>query len=238
MPSVRVLWVIVVVTGTGTEIGKTHLACALVGALVDLGARALAWKPVESGVTGAHGDDEGRLAEAAGTTAGVPTLRLRAPLSPHLAARREGVVIDEAQLRARLHTLATRAPIVVLELAGGLFSPLDDALDNADWLVRSGLPLTLLLAAPDRLGVLHDVGATLRAARALGLPCDTVALVAPAHPDASTGTNACELAARAVDLAVVSIPRAPVDALRRHPSIVELARSYLTSETAAARSPG
>lgn len=220
---------IVVVTGTGTEIGKTHLACALVGALVDHGVRALAWKPVESGVTGAHGTDESRLAEAAGTECGVPTLRLREPLSPHLAARREGIVIDEAQLRDRLHELAARTAILVVELAGGLFSPFDDALDNADWLARAGLPLTLLLVAPDRLGVLHDVGATCRAARALRLVCDTVALVAPASPDASTGTNAIELAARAQDVAVVSIPRAPVEALRRHPSIIELARSYITA---------
>ena len=107
--------VIVAVVGTGTGIGKTHLAVALTQALAARGP-VVAWKPVESGVRGALGDDEAAL--AAVSAAHVPSLRLRAPLSPHLAARREGVVIEPAALHDRWLTLAETWPTLVVELAG------------------------------------------------------------------------------------------------------------------------
>ncbi|MCX5744448.1 MAG: dethiobiotin synthase, partial [Proteobacteria bacterium] len=76
--------IVVAVVGTGTEIGKTHVACALIGALVDGGARVIGWKPVESGVPDlvAPGSDEAALRLACGLEA--PTLRLGDAVSPHL----------------------------------------------------------------------------------------------------------------------------------------------------------
>lgn len=227
---------IVAVVGTGTEIGKTHVACALIGALVDRGVRAIGWKPVESGVVGGIGSDEALLARASGTAAAAPTIRLRAAVSPHLAARLEDARIDPGALRDHLVALAATCEVVVVELAGGLFSPLTDELDNADWLAGLGVDprLVLVLVAPDRLGVLHDIAATTRAARALGLDCSTIALVAAAAPDASSGTNAAELRHR-LPMTVHEIPRAPIDELRSHPTTIALATA-LTSETTAPRS--
>jgi hypothetical protein len=49
-----------------------------------------------------------------------------------------------------------------------------------------------MLVAPDALGVLHDVTATLLALRSFGRIPDAVVLSA-ARSDASTGSNACEL---------------------------------------------
>lgn len=216
---------IVVVTATGTGVGKTHLAVALVRAL---GARGpvVAWKPVESGVTGPLGEDEAAL--AAVSARHVPAVRLPAPLSPHLAARRAGVVLAPGELHRQLVDLATAWPTVVVELAGGLCSPLDDELDHAGWLeaLPAGLRprLRLLLVAPDRLGVLHDVAAALHAATAHGLPVDAVALSAPAVADLSTGTNAAELAARPTirGRAIVAVPRAPSADLAGHPALAAL----------------
>ena len=51
----------------------------------------------------------------------------------------------------------------------------------------------MLLVAPDRLGVLHELTATLGFAHASGARIDGVALSRPQTPDASTGTNAHEL---------------------------------------------
>src|SRR6187549_3196197 len=146
---------IVAIVGTGTGVGKTHVAAALLRHLRASGQRALGWKPVESGVPlGAEGEDERALREACGVSA--KTLRLTAPLSPHLAARRQGLTLDPTPLLAELAELAAAWPIVVLELAGGWFSPFDDHLDNAEWL--AALPQALraqlapILVAPDRLG--------------------------------------------------------------------------------------
>ncbi|MBK7535957.1 MAG: dethiobiotin synthase [Myxococcales bacterium] len=174
---------IIAVVGTGTGVGKTHVATALLTALRARGQAAVGWKPVESGVTGAQGEDERLLALATGEV--TPTLRLRAALAPNLAARLAGVTLDSRALATMLGELSARWPCLLLELAGGLFSPLDDELDNAEWL--AALPsalrgeLRLVLVAPDRLGVLHDVSAACRAAAGLGLAPATIVLSAISH---------------------------------------------------------
>lgn len=222
------------IVGTGTGVGKTHVAAALLRQLGGRGERALGWKPVESGVPEGReeGEDERALREACG--ARCPTvLRLREAVSPHLAARRQRVSIDGAAIAARLGELVAQWPIVVLELAGGWFSPFDESLDNAEWL--AALPpslraqLALVLVAPDRLGVLHDISAAMRAAQGLSLSPRALALSAPAIGDDASGSNAAELAARRAtrELSVVSLPRAPVPALAQHAGMAELATRLL-----------
>jgi dethiobiotin synthetase len=129
-------------------------------------------------------------------------------VSPHLAARREGRSIDLRVAQSWVAGVRAEADAVVLELPGGLFSPLTDEQTNAD-LLRMVEPSKVVLVAPDRLGVLHDVITTTRTARAAGLVLDGIVLGAPAQPDASTGTNADELArvARGVPV-LATLPRA------------------------------
>jgi dethiobiotin synthetase len=50
----------IVVVGTGTEVGKTHVTTALVRAAVRAGLQAVGLKPVESGV-GTGASDASRL---------------------------------------------------------------------------------------------------------------------------------------------------------------------------------
>jgi dethiobiotin synthetase len=203
----------VVVTGTGTEIGKTHTTCALLGA-----ARgpALGLKPVESGVEdGGDGADANALRRASHPMFHVkhsPTPYLfRDPVSPHLAARREGRRIDLRRILAYVENAPREALPLFVELPGGIFSPLTEAILNAD-LVRLLAPDALLLVAPDRLGVLHDVLATLRALQPADPPVTAIALVCPATPDSSTGTNAAELRLLGTP-SVFELPRAPVEEL-------------------------
>jgi dethiobiotin synthetase len=225
---------IIAIVGTGTGVGKTHVAAALLRHLRAGGQRVLGWKPVESGVPpGAEGEDERALREACGVAA--KTLRLTAPLSPHLAARRQGLTIESAPLIAELAELAAAWPSVVLELAGGWFSPFDDHLDNAEWL--AALPsllrrqLALILVAPDRLGVLHDLSSTCRAATSLGLRPLAIALSAPLAADDSSGSNAAELALRPAtrELPIVSLPRAPVSELAASTPMAALAQLLLAA---------
>ncbi|HTQ06758.1 MAG TPA: dethiobiotin synthase [Polyangiaceae bacterium] len=200
----------VVVVGTGTGVGKTWLSCALLRRLRALGHAPLGLKPIESGVSPGADTDARSLALAAGhaedgtavsaTTA--PPYRLADPISPHLAARRAGVTIElEAALRYVQQQESGMAPsgrpVAVIESAGGLFSPLAPGMTNFD-LARALDPAAWLLVAPDALGVLHDVTATLTAARALGRVPDAVALCRARPADASTGTNADELARLAI----------------------------------------
>jgi dethiobiotin synthetase len=233
---------IVAVVGTGTGVGKTHVAAALLRHLRASGHRVLGWKPAESGIADPNvaGEDEAALAEACGERA--PTVRLAAPLAPHLAARRQGRAFPTGSFAATLEELAARWPTVVLELAGGLFSPFDERQDNAEWLAALPPPLrqrlVTLLVAPDRLGVLHDVSATARAAAALHLPPKAIALSAPALRDDSSGDNAAELAARPLtrDVPVFSLPRAPVAELATSEPVTSLARCLFALSPPATRS--
>jgi len=187
---------LLLVTGTGTGIGKTVASCGLVAAWARRGLSVAGVKPIESGQdpAGQLGGDVLELGQVSTfhVTRFTPPYLLVDAVSPHLAARREGRTIDPHVIAAWLQPIRDAADAVVLELPGGLFSPLTDALTNAD-LVPALEPTKVLVVAPDRLGVLHDVLSTTRAAHAQGLTVDGLLLSAPAEPDGSTGTNADEL---------------------------------------------
>ena len=183
---------LIVVTGTGTGIGKTHVACAALRRAAEHGP-VLGYKPVESGLDGPGPSDAARL-EAASTfhVQQSPGLRLRAPLSPHLAARLEGKRLDWSEIvRFVTNTRAAGVPML-LELPGGLFSPLADGFRSVDALA-SLEPTATVLLAPNRLGVLHDIGATLAGAKSLGAVLHAVGLVDPDTADDSTAHNPAEV---------------------------------------------
>jgi dethiobiotin synthetase len=196
----------IVIAGTDTGVGKTFVGVALARALGRTGARVLAVKPVESGCGDATADDEDGARLAAATGQPDPRralLRLRMPVTPALAAEREGVLVDVAALSGALRAMGSEADIVLVEGAGGLLSPLSWVADATD--LARALDAGVLLVASDRLGVLHHVRATLRALRGAGLRPLGLVLSAPPEPDASTGTNAAALA-RLVDGPVEAHP--------------------------------
>lgn len=183
---------ILAVAGTGTGVGKTTVGVALVRLLAKR-FTVRAFKPLETG-----GDDDGRaLTEASGFDAG-PLIQLALPAAANVAARAEGRELDLGSLARSVWERATEANVLVLETPGGLFSPLhDDGTTNADWLERVE-PDCLVLVAPNRLGVLHDVEAVRRASKRR---IDAVVLTGWAS-DASAVSNAEEIGRR---LSVVSM---------------------------------
>lgn len=214
----------IVVAGTGTEIGKTHLGVGIVRALSSRGEGIIGLKPIESGVdpSGAQGSDGAALAEH-GTfhVKHPPPYLFPEPVSPHLGARSAGKVIDPGAVSAWVRRVESdflksckgfTCPYVLIETAGGLFSPLGPGLDNLD-LCQALLPDLIVLVAPDRLGVLHDVTACLLAARSRGKPFSPfVVLQPPVQPDASTGYNLGELISLGLIKLGAMMPRAsPVD---------------------------
>ncbi|MBX3201578.1 MAG: dethiobiotin synthase [Labilithrix sp.] len=211
---------LLLVTGTGTGIGKTVVSAGLVAAWARRGVVVAGVKPIESGVEPAgppSGDvrELGRVSTFHVTRFPPPYL-LADPVSPHLAARRAGRSIDLDVIRDWLAPIRAQADATVVELPGGLFSPLTDTLTNAD-LLASLAPSRVVLVAPDRLGVIHDVIATTRAARGAGITFHGLVLSASGASDASVGTNAAELARVLPSLPVVaSLPRAGADELGPH----------------------
>jgi dethiobiotin synthetase len=213
---------LVVVSGTGTGIGKTHLCEALLLNLGARGRRVAGIKPVESGVGEGVSDAE-RLASASTFHVKHAGVTLEEPISPHRAARRAGVSLDVPSLAAAIRPLRADLDVLVTELPGGLFTPLSDHSFNAD-LAAELRPDALLLVAPDRLGVLHDVVAALRASAAMSLAVAAVVLVSPECPDASTATNAEELARVTSCRILPTVRRAPAAALAGDHAVAEMAR--------------
>lgn len=218
----------VIVVGTGTEIGKTHVTTCLLAQARRIGRRTVAYKPVATGVAGSCEDAE-RHACALGAPYLPPTFAYGPPISPHLAAREEGRAIDLEVIGQRAAELSSGADDLVVESAGGLFSPLGEAMTNVDLVTRL-LPARVLLVAPDRLGVLHDVGACLAAARARGVVVSALALSAPLAPDASTGTNAHEIERIGLARVAAVFPHAAFDEVR---SLDAAARLWAALESAA-----
>lgn len=211
---------LLLVTGTGTEIGKTVAASGLVSAWARRGGAVAGVKPIESGQddAGNPGGDVHALGQVSTfhVTRFTPPYLLADAVSPHLAARRERRTIEPRVVAEWLAPIREAADAVVLELPGGLFSPLTDELTNAD-LVLALAPTKVVLVAPDRLGVLHDVIAATRAARTCGIAIDGILLSSPAEADTSTGTNAGELGRVMRSVPVLGVlPRAPLPELVPH----------------------
>lgn len=217
----------ILIIGTGTEIGKTHASIAVTAALGGMGISTVALKPIESGVPLDPKDastDAGSLAAFSSYPASSPPYAFPDPVSPHLAARRAGVTIDFERITNWVASHAAR--VVLVETAGGLLSPIDKTRTNLNLAVALQ-PNHVLLVAPDRLGVLHDVAATLHAYRTLApeLPAPTLLLQPPEVGDASTDTNAEEIVGLGIASQVFVFPRAkPTDA-----SVQEVARSIVAA---------
>ncbi|PVM84158.1 dethiobiotin synthase [Caulobacter radicis] len=161
------------VAGTGTDIGKTHVACALIRALKARGVAVDAFKPVVSGFDPADpsASDPARLAQALGDPGALPRIsprRYLAPLAPNLAARLEGDILRIEDLAADCRAaLAGEHDLMLVEGAGGVMSPLTDEATNLDLIADLGLPV--LLIAGSYLGTISQVLTALVALRARGV---------------------------------------------------------------------
>ncbi|MEX0939294.1 MAG: dethiobiotin synthase [Pirellulales bacterium] len=201
------------ITGTGTEVGKTYTACMIARELAAVGRRVGVYKPVASGCVASEAglvcEDALQLWEAAGKPSTIDQVcpqSFRAPLAPYLAARAEGRKIDRAMLTAGVDYWRESSEIVLVEGAGGLMSPLDVGLFNADLAVQLGYPL--LIVAANELGVINATLQTLIAARSRcpDLPVAGVVLCATraSADDLSRASNATELLAHDVPLLAIA----------------------------------
>jgi dethiobiotin synthetase len=204
----------IVVVGTGTEVGKTHVSACLLALARAKGRRVAAYKPIATGMDGVC-EDAAHHADALAAAYRPPTFAYKKAVSPHLAAREEGRPIELDVIRRHADQIGLASDFVLIEAAGGLFTPLSETETNVT-LVRGLLPAFVVLVAPDRLGALHDVGASLVAARASGIEIGGVVLSAPSTPDDSTGSNASELDLVGLGPILAVFPRASVDARASH----------------------
>jgi dethiobiotin synthetase len=141
------------ITATGTEVGKTFVAASLIGHMRRMGRVVDAIKPVVSGFDPAQAatSDPGVLLHALGLPVTAEEIdriapwRFRAPLSPDLAAAREGQTIDVDAVVSFCRTaIDQRRDILLIEGVGGVMVPLDGERTVLDLMMALQLPLILV----------------------------------------------------------------------------------------------
>jgi len=188
------------VTGTDTEVGKTHVTCAIARGLSAQGIRVGLYKPVCSGATTDPSgqmvwDDLQRLQAALPAPVELDRIcpqRFAAPLAPPVAAQAEGKAIDEDLLRTGVAAWDDAADVVLVEGVGGLLCPLTGTGTIADLAVDLGFPL--LIVSPQRLGTINHTLLTVEVARHRGLSVAGIVMnrLSP-EIDASAASNAAEI---------------------------------------------
>lgn len=204
------------VAGAHTDVGKTHVACALIRAARKAGLAVEVLKPLVSGIdeTDWTQSDPGRLLTALGARLDPDALeaispwRYRAPLAPPMAARLEGRTVDLAEVAdyCRRRMAASSADLMIVEGVGGLMSPLSET--------QTGLDLMRMLEAPALLvggGYLGTISHTLTAVevlRARNMPPMAVVVSESDDPEAPSFPETVETLTRfCAGLPVIAAPR-------------------------------
>lgn len=155
------------VTATGTEVGKTYVTAGLIRAGRELKRDFAAIKPIVSGYDAetAAELDPVKLLEAMGrpvTPRNIATIspwRFTAPMSPDMAAAREGRHMPFEDLITFCQAAMTAAPgTLLIEGVGGVAVPVNNSYLVTDWAVALKIPV--LLVAGTYLGTIsHTITA-------------------------------------------------------------------------------
>jgi dethiobiotin synthetase len=189
------------VTGTDTGVGKTVVTAALASCLSELGEVAV-HKPLQTGVRPGEPGDAAEIARLSGLGEGVVRegVRLRDPLAPTTAARREGVRLPTVGSHAAaLREVQAAVRWLLVEGAGGLLVGLDDDGRNlADLAGRARLlesgRLGFVVVVRSGLGTLNHSQLTVEALRARGLPISGLVIGSwPREPGLADECNLADL---------------------------------------------
>jgi dethiobiotin synthetase len=215
------------VTGTGTDVGKTFLSASLIRHWRAAGHAVAAFKPVASGFdpATAHASDPGVLLTALGRPISdidvISSWRFAAPLSPDMAAAREGRTLDfDAIVEFSRRAAKRSADRVLIEGVGGIMVPLDDRHTVLDWM--SALRLPVLLVAGSYLGTISHTLTALRVLAERNLTVVAVAVSESVTPGAPLEETVATIARFADMIEIVGVPRLEGE-VHSHPAVARIA---------------
>ncbi|WP_432117554.1 dethiobiotin synthase [Streptomyces sp. bgisy032] len=185
---------VLVITGTGTEVGKTVVTAAVAAAALAAGRSVAVLKAAQTGVRPGEPGDAAEVARLAGPVTTAELARYPEPLAPATAARRAGrAPVRPPEVAEAAAKLAAEHDLVLVEGAGGLLVRFDAAggtLADAAGLLSA----PVLVVVPAGLGTLNTTELTARELRSRGL--DLAGLVIgswPAEPDLAARCNLADL---------------------------------------------
>jgi len=156
------------ITGTDTDVGKTYIGAQIVAQLCNLNIKVIPRKPIESGCQRIEAallpDDANQYYLAVNKIVPLEEIcpyRFEPPISPQRAARLVNQPITVDQAHAACINNITEDNFLVVEGAGGFYSPLCENGVNAD--LAEALQLPVLLVANDQLGCINHILLTMEA---------------------------------------------------------------------------
>ncbi|MGQ4359562.1 dethiobiotin synthase [Streptomyces sp. SAS_272] len=156
---------ILVITGTGTEVGKTVTTAAVAATALAAGRSVAVLKAAQTGVAPDERGDAEEVARLAGALTAVEVARFPEPLAPATAARRAGLApVRPNDVAEAARKLAAEHDLVLVEGAGGLLVRFDEAggtLADAARLLRA----PVLVVSSAGLGTLNTTELTARELR-------------------------------------------------------------------------
>lgn len=162
------------VTGTDTEVGKTVVSAALLEAAANIGKVTAGYKPVASGSEWRNGElrntDALALQSASSISlsyAEVNPYTFEEPTSPHIISADEGKPIAFSVMSTGLRALRKKANWVLVEGAGGWYTPLSESTSFAQWAQQEQLPVILVVGV--KLGCINHALLTAQAVQQSGL---------------------------------------------------------------------
>jgi dethiobiotin synthetase len=184
----------VVVTGTGTAVGKTVATAALATSYAAAGLDVAVVKPVQTGLlAGEPGSDMDEVTVLSGVSDVHELVRLEDPLAPDSAARLRGIEIPTvAELSD--HVAAVAGDVVLVEGAGGVLVRLDrdggTIADLALALRERGAEVDVYVVTSADLGTLNHTELTVEALRRRGIePSGLIIGSWPSEPDLAQRCN-------------------------------------------------
>ncbi|MFA1540864.1 dethiobiotin synthase [Actinomadura monticuli] len=185
---------VLVITGTGTGVGKTVVTAALAAVAAARGASVAAVKPGQTGARGGEPGDLDEVRRLAGLDDVHEFARFPDPLSPAAAARAAGLPpVRLPDVAERVRDLAAGHRLVLVEGAGGLLVRYDDEgttiADLARWLGAA-----VVVVTTPGLGTLNHTALTLEAMAHRGVQLAGVVIGAwPDDPDLAMRSNIRDL---------------------------------------------
>ncbi|MFJ3881090.1 dethiobiotin synthase [Streptomyces sp. NPDC090077] len=186
---------VLVVSGTGTEIGKTVVTAAIATAALAAGRSVAVLKPAQTGVGPDEPGDTAEVVRLAGpAVTPLELARYPEPLAPDTAARRSGLAtLTPAGIAEAAARLAAEHDLVLVEGAGGLLVRFDEeghTLADAARLMAA----PVLVVAPAGLGTLNSTDLTAEALAARSVSALGVVVGSwPAAPDLASRCNLADL---------------------------------------------
>ncbi|GAA4004128.1 dethiobiotin synthase [Streptomyces plumbiresistens] len=183
---------VLVITGTGTEVGKTVATAAVAAAALAAGRSVAVLKAAQTGVRPDEPGDAAEMARLAGAVTAAELARFPEPLAPATAARRAGrAPVRPQEVAEAAAKLATEHDLVLVEGAGGLLVRFDAAGGTlADAAALLAAPV--LVVASAGLGTLNTTELTARELRRRKL--DLAGILIGSWPEAPDLASRCNLA--------------------------------------------